>query len=157
SLGLNIFAVGFLSGRVLGEKPPPLPPPAIADAGAREPSMRLLHYADALPPERRAVFREAFRERLPEMRGDFRDMRRLRRQMAAQLGAESFDRAALETTMDEIHALRSRQQHAFSEAFLDAFEELTPEERAMLREAAEARRGEKRHHRGRFRRGPGER
>ncbi|MEM9617558.1 MAG: periplasmic heavy metal sensor [Pseudomonadota bacterium] len=145
SLGLNIFAVGFLSGRVLND--PPAGPPQRGPGG--EQSFRLMHYADALPPERRAEFREAFRAQLPAMRDDFREMRRLRMELSALLGAEEFDRAAVAAKFDAIQDVRDQQQAAFGEAFLDAFETLTPEERQMLREAAESRRGKgRRGHRG---------
>ncbi len=143
SLALNIFGIGFISGRVLNEPAPEIEgPPKPGGPGGR-PSFRMMHYADALPAERREEFREAFRERLPAMRDGFQDMRRLRMEMAALLGAEDFDREAVEAKFQELHALQQAQQDAFSAAFLDAFETLTPEERQMLREASENRR--KRH------------
>lgn len=148
SLGLNIFAVGFLSGRILNDEHagPPSPPPM---RGAEQ-SFRLMHYADALPDERRQEFREAFRTQLPAMRDGFQEMRRLRRELTMLLGAEEFDRAAAAAKFEEIEQLRNNQQAAFGEAFLDAFETLTPEERAALREAVQDRRRKGRHgrHRG---------
>lgn len=138
SLGLNIFAVGFLSGRVLNDEHggPPMPPPGRGG----EQSFRLMHYADALPGERRREFRSAFRTQLPIMRDGFEEMRRLRRELTMILGAEEFDRAAAAAKFEEIEQLRNRQQAAFGKAFLDAFETLTPEERATLREAVRKKR-----------------
>ena len=111
----------------------------------------MMHYADALPPERREEFREAFREKLPEMRDGFREMRTLRMEMAELLGAEEFDRDAVEMKFQELHELQQAQHAAFSAAFLDAFETLTPEERRMLREAAQQKRRDRRGRRGKRR------
>ena len=150
SLGLNIFAVGFLSGRVLNDERagPPGPPPG---RGAEQ-SFRLMHYTDALPHERREEFRKAFRTQLPAIRDDFQEMRRLRVELSALLGADEFDRTAVEAKFDALHAIQERQQAAFGNAFLDAFETLTPEEREMLKDAAHDRRGKtRRGHRGEHR------
>lgn len=144
SLALNIFGIGFISGRMLNEpevKAEGFPKPG--GPGGREPSFRMMHYADALPPERREEFREAFREKLPAMRDGFREMRTLRMEMSELLGAEEFDRDAVEAKFQELHELQQAQHTAFSAAFLDAFETLTPEERQMLKETSENRR--KRH------------
>lgn len=150
SLALNIFGIGFISGRILNEPSAKVEGPSKPGGpGGRMPSFRMMHYADALPPERREEFREAFREKLPAMRDGFQDMRRLRMEMAELLGAEEFDREAVEAKFQELHALQQAQHDAFSAAFLDAFETLTPEERQMLREASEERRNRHRRRRGR--------
>ncbi|MBL4620110.1 MAG: periplasmic heavy metal sensor, partial [Marinicaulis sp.] len=73
--------------------------------------------------------------------------KKLRQEVAALLGAEAWDRAAIETKFDALQTLQRRQQEAFSAAFLDAFETLTPEERQMLRAAADKRRGRHMNHR----------
>jgi len=143
SLALNVFAVGFISGRVISNDGPP-PLRSGPEAGQ---SFRLMHFADALPMERREGFHHAFREKLPVMRGDFQEMKKLRQEVAALLGAEAWDRAAIETKFDALQTLQRRQQEAFSAAFLDAFETLTPEERQMLRAAADKRRGRHMNHR----------
>ncbi len=151
SLGLNIFAVGYLSGRVLNDEGAGPPPPK---QGRQEmPSFRLIHYADALPSERRREFREAFQTQLPAMRDGFQEMRQLRGELTTLLGAEEFDRAAVAAKFEEIEQLRDQQQAAFGKAFLDAFEILTPEERIMLRDAVNERRSKRSHRRGHGRRG----
>lgn len=144
SVALNVFAVGFFSGRVLNDKGPFTgPPPQEHEAGPPIP-FRMMHIADALPPERRDEFRKAFRAKLPAMRDHFREMKELGNELSGLLAAENWDRASIEAKHAELNDLRDRQADAFMEAFLDAYETLTPEERAMLKAAADERRSKRR-------------
>ena len=139
SLALNVFAVGFFSGRLINHDGPPMKHEMTGRGSSMNPSFRLMHFSDSLPSERRDEFRKAFREKLPAMRGDFQEMKQLRQEVSRLLGEETWDRSAIQAQFDQLQSLQQRQQQAFSTAFLDAFETLTPEERQMLREAAEKR------------------
>ncbi len=142
SLGLNFFAAGALFNNWLN---PPAPPPHAANGFKGYDSPRgLARMAEALPPESRLAFREAFRERLPDMRSQFREMYPLREQLNALIAAEEWDSAAVAAKMDEIRAVRERQQEAFDAAFLEAVTALSAEDRKSMIELARQRRMERR-------------
>lgn len=148
SLVLNVFAVGFISGRMIAEDEPNDIQP-IEVRGFDNP-FRLIRYAEALPPESRKAFRDGFREALPELRTHNDEIRVLRDEFMALMEAEDWDRDAAAAKMTEIEASHMRQRAVFMAAFLDAFEVLPPEDRKALAEIA----GEPRERRKRFRDGP---
>lgn len=146
SLGLNIFAVGYLSGRILagdklaGHRPPPIE--REHRGGAFEDPFRIMRYAEELSPELRDSFREAFREQLPALREEYRAMRGLRRELGALMSAEVWDSAAISAKLEEIRAAQDRQHDAFNSAFMSAFERLPAAERKRLIDTANMRRKE---------------
>jgi len=143
SLVLNVFAGGFILGRVLA--PPPEPPP-VAGAGGPAPAagiddpFRIMRHADALPPESRMAFRRAFRAQLPDLRRGHRETRRLRAEFAMLIQAEEWDADAVAAKLEEIDAAQGRQRAAFKAAYLEAFGTLSAEERRLLVDAASKRR-----------------
>ena len=145
SLVLNVFAVGFISGRMIAEDEPNDIQP-IEVRGFDNP-FRLIRYAEALPPESRQTFRDGFRKALPELRAQNNEVRALRDELMVLMEAEDWDREAAAAKMTAIEASHMRQRAVFMDAFLDAFEALPPEDRKALAEIA----NEPRERRKRFR------
>ena len=149
SLGLNIFALGHMSGKMIVGNPP-------VEAGERGPRggfedpFKIMHHADELSPELREKFRASFREELPLLREEHRKMRALRGELGALMSAESWDSAAISAKLDEISAAQERQRGVFNSAFMSAFETLPAAERKRLIDTADERRNKrhKRRHRG---------
>lgn len=156
SVGLNVFALGHVSGRMLAGHPPAKV--NFADGGPRggfHDPFRIVREAEELSPELGKRFRESFREQLPQMRETHEKMRTLREEIAALMSADEWDAAAIAAKLDEIRAVEDSQQKAFSDGFLDVFSSLPAAERKALIEAAKERRKE-RHLRWKERReGPG--
>ena len=68
SVGLNVFVLGHMSGRMIAGHHPPH---RIADAprhGGFGDPFRIMRYTEELAPDQRDAFRERFRAQLPEMR-----------------------------------------------------------------------------------------
>lgn len=141
SLALNVFAAGFITARIAG---PHGPPPRHEEGRSFDNPFRLMRHAEALPPGSREAFRAAIEEKLPALRAQHEEMRRLRRELWEEMSGDSWDRAALETRMEEIRQTQARQREAFDAAFLAAFETLSPEDRQTLIKAAEERRMKRR-------------
>ena len=154
SLALNVFAGGFILGRVLA---PPPAAPSFAEVetgtgfgrrgpprGGLEDPFRMMRFADVLPPESRTAFREAFRERLPDLRRGHGETRRLRAEFGLLVQAEEWDADAVAAKLDELDAAQKRQRDAFKAAYLEALGELSAQERQLLMEAASKRRLERR-------------
>lgn len=144
SLGLNIFAIGHLSGRLIAGGKPPHSVETPGPRGGFDNPFRLMRQADALPPELRDDFRAAVREQLPSLRAEHRNMRNLRRELGVLMSAEEWDGAAVSAKLEEIRAAQGRQQTAFNTAFMRAFESLPAEERQRLIEEASQRRKDRR-------------
>lgn len=144
SLALNVFAGGFIVGRVLAPQPePPVFAEGPAMRGADNP-FRVMRYAEALPRETRMSFREAFRTQLPELRERHREVRRLRVELALLMQADEWDRDAVLAKLEEIDAAQEGQRDAFNAAYVKAFGSLTLEDRRLLIEQAASRRAERR-------------
>jgi len=141
SLALNVFAVGFLSGRVITSGPR-APEPAPIHHGADHP-MGIMRHAKDLPPESRETFRKAIRADIPKLRAHQREMRKLQRAYYATLRAEEWDRAAVETAQNNLQEARDQGRALIDNAFLDALESLEPEKRILLLERAAADRGQR--------------
>ena len=156
SVGLNVFALGHVSGRMIAGHPPATV--RFTDGGPRggfQDPFRIVREAEALSPELGKRFRESFREQLPQMRETHEKVRTLRKELGALMSADVWDAAAIRAKLDEIRAVEVSQQKAFSDGFLDVFSSLPADERKALIEAANERRKE-RHMRWKERReGPG--
>ncbi len=150
SLGLNLFTLGHMSGRMIAGHHGP-------DSGERGPRggfedpFAIMKYADELSPELREKFRGSFREELPSLREEHRKMGGLRRELGVLMSAEVWDSAAIAAKLDEINAAQDRQHEAFNSAFMSAFETLPAAERKRLIDTANERR-HKRHGRWKERR-----
>ncbi|WP_425407724.1 periplasmic heavy metal sensor [Hyphococcus sp.] len=146
SLGLNIFAFGHFSGRILaGDKPPPSR--SHIEHGSRggfDNPFRLMRYADELSPELREAFRAEIKKELPALREQHDRMRELRRQLSALISADTWDGAAVAAKLEEIRTAQDRQRDAFNRAYVGAFETLPADQRKLLVERAKERRDERR-------------
>ncbi|MBI1365798.1 MAG: periplasmic heavy metal sensor [Alphaproteobacteria bacterium] len=151
SLAANVFLGGFVAGRIAGG-----PPHAgFADAHRRAPSagMFMFRDLDALSPEGRAAFRSVFNDHREEMRGNFREVMRLRKAFIDTLAADQWDRANAEKALDDLRKVESRQQTELGELIVDAFEKLPAKDRQALAKAAQTPRADgrggfaRRHHR----------
>ena len=138
SLGLNIFAVGFLAGRMIHKDSPP-PIENAVPRGIENP-FRLLRHADALPAESREAFRDAIRSELPSMRAQRHAQRAAHKRLAALLAAEEWDRAAIQKEFDALAVSQNEQRQVFNDAFLNAFETLSAEDRRLLMALSQDRR-----------------
>ncbi|MEO1135187.1 MAG: periplasmic heavy metal sensor [Pseudomonadota bacterium] len=144
SLGLNVFAVGHLSGRMIANPGPAASIEAPGPRGGFQDPFRLMRNADVLSPESREAFRASFREQLPSLRAEHRQMRELRRELGVLMSADAWDAAAVDAKLQEIRAAQNRQHDAFNTAFMNAFEKLSAEDRKRLIEAAGQRRHDRR-------------
>lgn len=148
SLALNVFAGGFIAGRLLGEPPRRAP---IETAGPVDP-FRLMRHAGSLPPEAREAFRGSLREARGPMREDFRKMRALREELRAVIRAEEWDEAEARRLFGVIAARQGDQLSRLEDALIEALGSLSAEDRRLLIESAESREAERRERRrGRFR------
>ena len=146
SLGLNIFALGHMSGRMIAGGPAPEHHDGRRHGprGGFEDPFKIMRYAEELSPELRAEFRGAFREQLPSMRQTHREMGGLRRELGVLMSAEEWDDAAIDAKLDEIRSVQDRQYDAFNDAFISAFKDLPAAERKRLIDTANERRAERR-------------
>lgn len=139
SLALNVFAVGFFSGRVISKDGPP--PRQVHDQRARmDNPFALMHYAGELPPGIRDDFRNKIRGKLPVLRERHQNTQKLREELALLIAAEDWDRAAVTAKFEEIKAEQDRQREVFNAAFIDAVETLPAAERKKLMETVGKRR-----------------
>ena len=140
------FAVGFISGRVLGHHGPPKPPHVVAGDFANP--YRAMRQSEMLSPEAREQFRTSLRESLPSLREQHMQLREARRELHALYKAPDFDRAAIEQKLDEIEQAERDLRAASSEAYLNAIEALPAEERRklFLRSEERRKRRERRRH-----------
>lgn len=145
SLGLNIFALGHFSGRLLaGDKPPSREHIMHGHHGKFGDPFHVMGYADELSPELRQRFRAEIKKELPSLREHHDQMKELRRELGDLMSADEWDGEAIAAKLDEIGALQDSQRRAFNRAFMSAFEALPAEQRKLLIETAKERRAERR-------------
>lgn len=145
SLGLNIFVLGHMSGRMLaGGHKPPHHSEGRGPRGGFEDPLKIMRDAEDLSPELRDSFRSAFREQLPSMRETHSEMGALRRELGVLMSAEEWDDAAISAKLGEIRSIQDRQYDAFNDAFISVFKELPAAERKRLIDTANERRAERR-------------
>ena len=143
SLGINVFTLGHMSGRIIAGQPPAHGEKHGPRGGFDDP-FKILRDAENLSPELHQQFRESFREQLPAMREEHRAKGALRRELGVLMSAEEWDRAAIDAKLEELRLVEDRQQKAFADAFLDVFESVPAQERKALIDAANERRAERR-------------
>ena len=143
SLALNIFAVGFFSGRVIiDDRKPTMAGP---DRGSPVDSpFVLMKFARELPPETREEFRSIIRGKLPSLRQRHRNTQGLQQELVALISADEFDRDAVAAKFSEIKSVHVTQRDAFNAAFIDALAVLSAEERRLLVETAKTERHKRR-------------
>ena len=110
-----------------------------------------MQHARALPPESRKAFRDVLRPNIPEMRAKRRTLREKQRAYAGALRAPEWDRARIENAQREMELARSEFSAFANQVFIDAVDQLSPEDRELLRDearrAAERRREQRRERR----------
>jgi len=148
SLAANVFLGGFVAGRMVGG------PPHERGMGrgaefVREMSWRIRGDFEELSPAARNAFRKVFEDRRDELRGSFRETRRLRRAFSEALSADIWNRTEVEAALAALRAVESAHQATLAASLVDAFEGLSPEDRKALVAAMDRRRPD-----GRGRRGP---
>ena len=145
SLGLNIFALGHFSGRLIaGNKPPSREHIERGHRGKFSDPFHVMRYADELSPELRQRFRAEIKNELPSLREHHSEMRQLRRELGALMSADEWDGDAVAAKLNEISETQDRQRDAFNRAFMSAFETLPADQRKLLIDTANKRRAERR-------------
>lgn len=145
SLGLNIFAIGHLSGRLIaGGKPPQADHMERGKHRGFHDPFHVMRYAKELSPELRETFRAEIKEQLPALRKHHEHMKGLRRELGVLMSADEWDGDAVAAKLNEIRETQQRQSEAFNQAFINAFETLPADERKLLIDTANKRRAERR-------------
>jgi len=137
SLALNVFAIGFISGRMIKPNHPPPAPMLEAPHSRMDNPRGFMRRAKNLPPESRNAFRHAIRSNIPQLRAQRNEIQALERAYFDALRAEKWDRAAVETALGDLQEARDRGRAMVDEAFLDAVESLDADARAQLLHRAE--------------------
>ncbi len=132
SLALNVFAVGFIMGRIITPNDAPPTPMMAAPQHRMDNPRGFMRRAKDLPPESRTAFRHAIRANIPQLRAQREEIHNLQRAYHNALRAEEWDRAAAEAALSELQDARDRGRALFDEAFLDAIESLDGDARAQL-------------------------
>lgn len=128
SLALNLLILGAVAGTMYGfsKHGPPRP------GHVRGEDFGLMGLSRELPEERRKEFRKQLREDRAKLKPLMEEIRTARRAAADRLGADPFDRAALESAI----AVVAEKERAFRQAAVTSFlghaEQLTPAERSTL-------------------------
>ena len=151
SVLLNIFGVGFISGRMLDHEP--RRPPEIMRSGGHTSPFRLMRHAEELPPEKRDAFRGVIKAGLPSARESHESVKRLQGELSQLFASDELDRDAISVKMTEIRNEQARQREVFDIILVEAMDTLTAQERRLMIKAANERRqkfrerrGRKRHH-----------
>ncbi len=143
SLALNFFLGGLFFSRTFFAGPALIDTPPTATSGESAPGtkrgagnrglMKLLRQAPELvEPAQRPALEALLNERLPEIGGQIKQLRRNRQQLRQQLTAEKLDRAAL---MDTFHHLQNHSRTArtaMHDLVLTVTERLNDEQRQEL-------------------------
>jgi len=131
SLALNLFLGGLMAGDWLRGRtaPPPFAP-----------MMSFSSMRHALGHDAKPMVESVMRQHHESIRRHIDDVRTARRDVAAAIGAEPFDRAQLETALARMRAEVGQAQTAFHGAFADVVGNLTPEQRQQLAKESQRRR-----------------
>ena len=133
SLAVNVFAIGFFSGRLIVDRHdgPPPGPPIEAGAGIEQLNRPLgvMRNVQALSPRYRAQFRSAISQSLPEVRERRIESMRLRDELAILVHADDWDQDAVREKLATLNAVEAEQRAILHDAFVTAVAALPPEER----------------------------
>ena len=138
SLAANIFAGGFIAGRLIGDnggergavvsRPDPGPL-------ARGSVFRLVRMADILPETAQKALRQEIANTLPKVRSKFSEVRSLRRQYHGLVQTTPWDGAAVRAANQELRRVQSEYHNMLDTAFIDIMESLSEADRALLNDA----------------------
>ncbi|MEZ5895010.1 MAG: periplasmic heavy metal sensor [Parvularculaceae bacterium] len=130
SLAANVFMGGFIAGRLAHD------PSALAPPGAFH--VREFGGPAAQDPQVRDAFRKAFGDHRKEFRAHYHEVKKLRKEFTAVLGADEWDRAKAETLARQIEAHERSREKSMLLILVDVFDGLPAEKRKAL--AAEMKR-----------------
>lgn len=130
SLAVNLFLGGLFVGRWLG------PSPVMAERGPRGPERPVQAMMDrmaaSLDSEDRTLFETTIDKHRPRLTVLGSELRESRRRSVEVMGAETFDRAALETAMSTLRERNAEFQRALHAALIDAAVSLPPPARQKI-------------------------
>lgn len=130
SVGLNLFLGGLMAARMLkssGEREARMPAPVA----------RLF---DQLPETARESMQGAMRQRQGEMRQRVQSMRAARQSVAEKLGAEPYDRAAVEAALAELRQRQIDMRGVFHGALAETAAGLPVDQRRQIARIAQGER-----------------
>lgn len=131
SLALNLFLGGLLVGRMLRpDRPPPDTRP-----------ISLLRSSRDLDPEARAIVDKAREKHHRDIRRSMTQAGEARLAAVEALCAKDFDEAKVREAFLAFRKEANVSQDKMHEALIDAAKQMTPEQRAVLREALMRERG----------------
>ena len=116
SITLNLLIIGSLIGEKAGR-------PRHMERGL------MMQMIGSVPPEVRPMLRKQLAARRGELRGNFRDMRRARREVSRVLGAEDYSEAALHEALGKLRRQTDTAQVLTHAAMVDTAGALTAEQR----------------------------
>ncbi len=128
SLALNLLILGTVAGAMytFGKHPPPRP------GHMRGEDFGLMGLSREFPEDRRKEFRKQLRDDRAQLKPMMEEIRVARRGAADKLGAQPFDRAALEAAIATVAEKERAFRQAAVSLFLGHAEQLTPDERQKL-------------------------
>lgn len=146
SLAVNIFLGGFVAGRMLagphGFMDGPGKFAAFSDhkkdgrkgpgRGAFFDGALMFPAIEALPPEKRELFKENFEASRDVLRANRTALIEKREAFTEALTAEPWDRAKAEAALVDLRTAADAQEATLSKLLIDVFEKLSPEERKAL-------------------------
>jgi Spy/CpxP family protein refolding chaperone len=129
SLLLNCFVlIGFVYRSWI--EPPP--PPAHMRPPSRGGPLEMLSEDLHLDAAQRGALHDVFEKYADARHERFREMRKVREAMVAELGKPEFDTPKIESLVDEISKLRTEQQKATLASIVELASRLSPEQRERL-------------------------
>jgi uncharacterized membrane protein len=133
SLALNVALLAAFAWQQFGHDGPRRGPPGHHMRGGVMPSPRVLR--SALPAERQAVVDAILEEHRAKIRGSVRDVFEARREVHAQLSADTIDAEAIEAAFARLRERDAAAATAVQAMLTDLATELTPEERRAIADA----------------------
>jgi uncharacterized membrane protein len=137
SLAVNLFLGGLFVGRWLG------PSPVMAERGPRggeRPVQAMMNrMAASLEADDRALFEASMERHRPRLMALGNELRESRRRSIETMGAETFDRAALEAAMSELRERNGEFQRTLHGALIEAAAGLPPPARQKIAAAGRPR------------------
>ncbi|MFO1189599.1 MAG: periplasmic heavy metal sensor [Alphaproteobacteria bacterium] len=131
SLALNLFLGGLMAGDwLMGRTAPPPFAPMMSFSSMRH----------ALGHDARPMVEAVMHQHHESIQHQIDAVRTARRDVAAALSAEPFDRAQLETALARMRAEVGQAQTAFHGAFVDVVSNLTLDQRQQLAKESQRRR-----------------
>ena len=134
SLGLNLFVGGFLIGDELQEHR--RPPHGDGERPRADNDRMVFGFVDrlagALPKDDRKEFKSVMETYRGELTAAATRVRQARQKVRSAIGADNFDRSALESALAEVGSGMQDMQKVLHGAMADAVSHLSPEARKAL-------------------------